>query len=133
MPQRDPFDDLKRFLDQLTRNVESGLPDHGPSVDLRDEGDEFVLVADLPGYEKSDIEVSVADRTVTVRAEREAGTDEESDRYLRRERRHRAASRRVTVPAPVDETDASATYRNGVLTVHLPKREGGDGTEIDVE
>lgn len=133
MPQRDPFDELERFFGQMTRNVESGLSGGEPSVDLRDDGDEFVLEVDLPGYGKDDIDVSVDGRAVTVRAEQEASEEHDEDRYLRRERRHREASRRVTVPEAIDEAAATATYDEGVLTVRLPKREGGDGTEIDVE
>jgi HSP20 family protein len=140
MPQRQPFDELERFLDQMTRDVESELPGRGgPAVDLRDDDDEFVLVVDLPGYEKADIEVSVDDRTVTVSADRSAAAEPDAaaergdEHYIRRERRRRGVSRRLTVPEPVDETSASARFENGVLTVHLPKRGGEEGTEIDVE
>ena len=77
----------------------------------------------------ADVDLTVDDRTVTVRAEREA--DDETD-YIRRERRRHDVERRVTLPAAVDETGASATLDDGVLTVSLPKR-GGDGTEIAVE
>lgn len=131
MPQREPFDELERFLERMTPDVE--VRGGGVAVDLRDEGDAFVVVADFPGYEKGDIAVSVEDRTVTLRAEREAESETEDDVYLRRERRRGEATRRVTVPEPVDETATTATFDAGVLTVRLPKRERESGTTIDVE
>jgi HSP20 family molecular chaperone IbpA len=67
---------------------------------------------------------------VTVRAERER--DDGAD-YVRRERRRHDVDRRVTLPAAVEETDASATLDDGVLAVSLPKRGGDEGTKIDVE
>ena len=131
MPQREPFDELERFLGRMTPEVEP--LGGGVAVDLKDDGEAFVLVADFPGYEKTDIAVSVDDRTVTLRAEREETSEASDDAYLRRERRRGETSRRVTVPEAVDEADATATFEDGVLTVHLPKRAGESGTRIDVE
>jgi HSP20 family protein len=133
MPQREPFDELERFLEKMTRTAESD-GHGGVAVDLRDDGDEFVLLADLPGYRKADVDVTVDDRTVTVSAERDSAVQRDDEHYIRRERRHREASRRLTLPAAVDAAAASATYEDGLLTVHLPKRDDeADGTRIDVE
>jgi len=129
MPKREPFADLEQFLKQVTGDVGHAVGTDA-AVDLVDEGDAFVLVVDLPGVEAADVDLTVEERTVTVRAEREQddGTD-----YVRRERRRHDVDRRVTLPAAVEETDASATLDDGVLTVSLPKRGGDEGTKIDVE
>ena len=127
MPKREPFADLERFLEQVTGDVGHAVGTDA-AVDLVDEGDAFVLVVDLPGVEAADVDLTVEERTVTVRAEREHGAD-----YVRRERRRHDVDRRVTLPAAVEETDASATLDDGVLTVSLPKRGGDEGTKIDVE
>lgn len=132
MPQREPFDELERFLERMTPDVEP-VGGGGVAVDLKDEGDAFVVVADFPGYGKDDVSVSVDDRTVTLSAEREEESETEEENYLRRERRRGEARRRVTVPEPVDETATTATFDAGVLTVRLPKRDGTGGTTIDVE
>lgn len=130
MPQREPFDELERFLEGMTPGVE---PVDGVAVDLKDEGDAFVAAVDFPGYAKEDISVSVDGRTVTLRAEREEESEVKDENYLKRERRRGRAKRTVTVPEPVDETAATATFDAGVLTVRLPKREEAGGTTIDVE
>ena len=106
------------------------------SVDVADHGEEYVVTADLPGFDKEDIDVSLREDVLTISAEHEEETSEENDegRYLRQERRHQSASRSVTLPERVDESGVSAQHRNGVLTVTLPKldAEEGDSTHIDI-
>lgn len=131
MPQRDPFDGLERFLEHVTGNANRALGG-GVAVDLRDEGEAFVLVVDLPGVGASDVDLTVEDRTVTVAADREDPADDD-ERYLLRERRRGNVERGVTVPDPIEQDEADATIDDGVLTVRLPKRGGTTGTTIDVE
>ncbi|MFC7081863.1 Hsp20/alpha crystallin family protein [Halorussus caseinilyticus] len=104
---------------------------------MADHGDEFVVTADLPGYQKSDIDVTLRGDHLQIRAESEQEseeTDEDDGQYIRKERRHRAVNRSVTFPEDVDEEGISAQYRNGVLTVTLPKMsaEEGDSHHIDI-
>lgn len=137
MPQRPtPFDDLDRLFARLNRRV--GDVDlggaHAP-LDLVDEGDAVVLTVELPGFESSDVDVTLDDRTLTVDAERSAvddRADEGEYEYLRRERRA-SVRRSVRLPEAVDESDASASYDGGVLTVTLPKVGVADAHRIDVE
>jgi HSP20 family protein len=126
-----PFDDLERILERLDDAREGGSD---LAVDVKDVDGRFEVTADLPGYEKDDIEVEVQDRTVRIDAEYAADTESEDGEYVRRERSHRAASRSVTLPEAIDEESTSATFENGVLTVDLPKVSGaGNGTTVDVE
>ena len=108
------------------------------SMDVADHGEEYVVTADLPGFEKEDIDVSLREDQLTIRAEhaeeREEG-DEGDGQYLRKERRHQSTRRSVTLPGEVDEQGVSAQYRNGVLTVTLPKAtadDEGDSHSIDI-
>jgi len=140
----DPFDEIERVFDRMSRQFASGpFGGGGVPVDLRDEGDRFVLEADLPGFDAADIDLQVSDgRRVAITAEHTAPTEEEEERgepgpgsgqYVVRERHHESASRTVTVPEAVDEAGAEATYDAGVLRVTLPKRRGdGEGTDIPV-
>lgn len=116
-------------------------------VDIAEYDDEIVVMADLPGFERADIRVSIADETLAIHAKREQDFEGESQQdpalaseaptdkgarkhggddtrtegaYLHRERRHESVSRHIDLPHPVSEDDATATYRNGVLTVTLP-------------
>ena len=133
------FDRMASQFGEMSRGFEArdSVRGRGMPVDLTDEGDAVVVTADLPGYEKEDIRLSVSDGLLTVRAERAASTERDDETYVHRERRAQSAHRTVPIPVDVDEDAASATYRNGVLTVTLPKinpDEGDDDSHsIDIE
>lgn len=95
-------------------------------VDLEDRGDEFVLVADLPGRTVQDIDVTVRPESVVLTAD---APGEEPGTYRHRERPDGTVEREVALPERVDAERARATYRNGVLEVHLKK---ADGRRVDV-
>jgi len=129
----DPFGDIEDLIDVMT----GGGVDPGgtPPVDVADTGDAFVVVADLPGYEAGDLDVTLSDSTTLyLAAQRDTETVEEAERYVTRERRRQTVSRRVGLPEPVDEGGTSASYEDGVLTVTLPKRstDPDEGTDIPV-
>ena len=136
------FDRMSRQFEELTRQFDGTRTfRRNTAVDLRDDPEAFVVAIDLPGFEKSDIEVTVANRDLRVDAERELARDTSEDesvdgRYVRQERRTDSIHRSVRLPGDVrDDDDATATYNNGVLTVTLPKRtvEDGESRRIDVE
>ncbi|MFP8891190.1 Hsp20/alpha crystallin family protein [Natrialbaceae archaeon A-CW2] len=138
--RRNPFEDLEEMLDRLSEQFDGGVGTDGlpvPSsvpVDVVDRVDEYVVTADLPGFETEDIDLTLADGTLRLDAE---DTDEDEtldEHYIRRERTQRSISRRIRLPEPVDEEGVSAGYNNGVLTVTLPKlEEGDDSKQIDIE
>lgn len=132
MSGTDPFGDIEELLDVMTGGLDGAgeLP-----VDVADTGDAFAVVADLPGYERDQIDVQLTDATtLALSATRETESVEEADRYVTRERHSETVNRRVGLPEPVVESEASATYEQGVLTVTLPKQTRGDdeGTDIPV-
>lgn len=144
MSRRNPFDDVEEFFDRLNRQFEGqggfdqdvfGMDgSNRMSVDLVDRDGELVVTADAPGFEKDEIDVRVSGRTLTIEAERERSTEEEDETYLRSERRSESLRRTVQLPERVDEEAVSATYKNGVLTITLPKREpGSGGKSIEIE
>ena len=103
------------------------------AVDVEDAGDEFVVTADLPGYDRDDIDVQLAGERLTLSADRSTSSETGRDgTYVRRERRQQSVSRSVRLPEPVDETGTEATYNHGVLTVRLPKAEADDGHDIPI-
>lgn len=139
--RRNPFDELEDVFDRLSRQVEEGMsrgtgfPVPGSvAVDVVDELDEYVVHADLPGYDTDDIELTLGDGTLTLEATRVEDDEHVESRYLRRERTERSVSRRIRLPEPVDEDAVAASYDRGVLTVTLPKETGGeDSRRIDIE
>ncbi|SHG44242.1 HSP20 family protein [Halobaculum gomorrense] len=130
-----PFDDMNRMFDRMSRNFGrmdwgdlDGMRRSGIDVDVAEYDDEIAVMADLPGFDKGDIDLTVRDGVLSICAEREISSDagDEAGAYLRRERRAESMSRTITLPAEVSEDDASATYANGVLTVTLPKVHADD-------
>ncbi|WP_247000722.1 Hsp20/alpha crystallin family protein [Halosolutus gelatinilyticus] len=146
-----PFDGIEELLDRLNRQFETAarswdrdvesrgrfdlsMGDAATSVDLADEGDEFVAVVDVPGYEHDDIDLHLAGDQLAIEGERDQEVEESEDRFIRRERTSQSFSRRLQLPEPVDADGASATLNNGVLTITLPKLEPGDDSQsIDIE
>lgn len=136
MPIRgeNPFEDLEEFFERMRSELETGLPAPRASisVDIADRGDEFVVTADLPGFEKDQIEVTVTGSTLRIHADRETTAAADGE-YIRRERHRESLDRSVTLPESVEETAVEATHSNGVLSITLPKQDTVEGTEIDIE
>lgn len=140
MSRTNPFEELERLFERMSEQVEPGEWQRWGvrdiSVDLIDRGDGFELHADLPGYDRSDIDLTLSEGRLRIEAVREIDViDEDSeDRYVLRERAKDSVSRSVRLPEPIDDSEAVARYRNGVLTITLPKEEpAGEGTRIDIE
>lgn len=138
--RRNPFDEIEEMLDRVSRQVEEGMTAGGLQVpgsvpvDVADTDDEYVVTADLPGYETDDIDLTLSDGTLRLEANRADETEHADGRYLRRERTKTSASRRIRLPDPVDEEAVAAGFENGVLTVRLPKVSSGeDSRRIDIE
>jgi HSP20 family protein len=138
------FEEMNRQFSQVaeTPALESGsaLPattgQGGVRLDIAERDDEIVVTADVPGFEKEDIDLSVAGDVLTIRADRGVESEHDSDDYVRRERRHHSVRRTIRLPTEVREDEASASYTNGVLTVTLPREwtdEDDDSHHIDVE
>lgn len=141
-----PFQELERLFEQMQENVgdagqwwgTEALPAEADvtstvDVDLEDAADEFVLTAELPGFDTDDVDVRVNDDTVHLTAERETESTETTGEFVRRERRRASVERSIPLPASVHADDVSATFENGLLTVRLPKAEPtNEGTRIDI-
>ena len=141
--RKNPFDELEELFERMGRQFESmgdqfggggmGWQPGGMSLDMADRGDEFVVTANLPGFEKDDIDISLRGDRLRISAESSAETEAGDEDFLRKERRQQSMSRTLTVPEPVDETGVSAEYKNGVLTVTLPKEmDEDDSHDIEV-
>jgi len=127
-----PFQEIERAIGQMSEQFGMGLGEI--PMDVVDEGETFRVHVDLPGVDPSEVEVSLHEgHRLTVDVDQEAYVETSDGRYVRRERHRDAASRTISLPAPVDEDSASATYDDGVLTVTLDKRTTDDeGTDIPV-
>lgn len=131
MPDRtDPFEEIEQLFEEfVTMRPSAG---RNPAVDVVEQEDAVVVLADLPGRDVEGIDVTLKEgRQLTVSADGDA--PELDGRYVTRERAAGAVSRSLTLPAEVDESGTDASYDDGVLTVTLPKQTEDEGTEIPVE
>ena len=111
------FDDLERsFFPPANRQPTAFR------TDIRDEGDHFLLEAELPGFQKEDIHLELKEGILTIKAEHKENQDQKDDKgnYIRRERRYGSFSRTFDVSG-IDENAITAVYNNGILELTLPK------------
>jgi HSP20 family protein len=102
-----------------------------PALDLYENNDNIIAMVEVPGMRKEDIEISLHDGTLTIAGERKSEISkgekaERSERYVGKFRRS------ITLPARVDANKVNATYRDGILTVTLPKAEEAKPKQIQV-
>ena len=124
------------MLERMSKQVEGGVVGFelgSIQVDVRDEGDRYVVLADLPGFEAEDVDLRLSGRRLEIDAEREDTVDVEDTDYVKRERTRTSAKRSVRLPEEVDENEVSASLDEGVLTVTLPKRRSDEKQHIEIE
>jgi HSP20 family protein len=102
-----------------------------PALDLYQNNDNIVAIVELPGMRKEDIEISLHDGTLTIAGDRKEET-REGDNPARTERFTGKFRRSITLPTRVDANKVNATYKDGILTVTLPKAEEAKPKQIQV-
>lgn len=104
-----------------------------PAVDIRDEPNRFIILADVPGVDVKDIEVQMENGMLSIKGERKHEAREEREGYKRVERTRGSFYRRFTLPDTADNEKIAATCKNGVLEVVIPKQEKVQPRRISVE
>jgi len=94
-----------------------------PPVDIYENGDNLVLKAELPGFNPDDVEIRVEDNTLYLKGERKFEKDVKEQNYHRVERSYGTFTRTFSLPNSVDADKVTANYKDGVLTLTMPKRE----------
>lgn len=115
--------EINRYLSRTRRPAATRERDWVPAVDIREEDGRYLLTADVPGVSRENIEITLEDGVLTVKGERRAEQEPASEGYRRRERVHGAFMRQFTLPDTVDAENISATVRDGVLGIEIPKQE----------
>lgn len=140
----DPFRDLVAIHERMNRLFETALSgsEFGeetsaigswtPVSDVVETDETIVVSCELPGLEQSLIDIKLADNVLTISGERNLDRESDSDQYHRIERPYGPFSRSFTVPVSVDPDRIAANYREGVLTVVLPKRADAAPRKISV-
>jgi HSP20 family protein len=129
-PLNGMFDDF--FTPFFNNRWDTNLIQWQPKVDIIEENGQYRVKAELPGIEKEDIKVDVKDNVLTLRGERSEEKTDEKDRYYRRERHFGSFTRAFALPENVDSEAIKADYKDGVLSILIPKPEGTVPKKITV-
>lgn len=129
----DPFRDLERFFDEFDRPLGGAEQARSMRMDVHETEQAYTVRAEMPGYEKEDINVSIDGHTVTIRAKHDGQQQPQEGALMRSERFHGEQYRSFTLPQEVDDQQASATCKNGVLELTLPKKVGGHGRQLQIQ
>ena len=123
---------MDRMFDQVMPAL---LTERGvifPEFDIAETGEHIVVKADLPGIDVNDLDINVVNNVLTVRGERREENEENKEQYHRIERRCGFFRRSFTLPAAVDTEGIEAHYKDGVLTLKIPKSEAAKSKRIEV-
>jgi HSP20 family protein len=119
-------DSMDRLVNAFFDSDEKSLSDTvAPRVDLKQDEDKISIKMTIPGVDPENIQISVADNVLTVKAEVEEDKEETDEKSVYQIREHRWSSfyREISLPAEVEADKAKADYKNGVLKLELPKAE----------
>ena len=144
----EPFSLLDRFQRELNRlgnwdqsGIDGGNDDASnvvtsawrPAVDIKEEADRFVILADVPGVDPKDIEITAENGVLTVRGERKAEKEKEREGFRRMERIRGTFYRRFSLPDTADTDTIKARGKDGVLEITVPKHEKVQPRKITVQ
>ncbi len=141
----DPFRDLVSLQDRMNRLFDESLRGRGgedewtlggswaPAVDIYEQEGDIVLKAELPGIDPKDVDIRVENNVLSLRGQRKFESDVKKESYHRVERAYGNFARSFTLPNLVDTEKIKAEYRDGVLSLTLPKKEEAKPRQIQVQ
>ena len=140
--KRNPFREMEDMFDRYTKAV--GWPHRGgqeamsegdwsPRVDIAETEKEFVIKAEIPDVDKKDVKVTVNKGVLTLQGERKKDKEEKGKKYHRVERYYGSFTRSFTLPGNVDETKVKASFKDGMLSLQVPKTKKSKPKGIEVK
>ncbi len=141
-----PFQEFENLLDRYNKSSGSGgvmrnsadrdlsFADWSPSVDIEEDANQYLIKADLPGVDKENIDVKLENGMLSIRGEKSTETEtDKGGKHHRRERFHGTFARSFTLPDSIDADKVDAAYKDGVLTLAIPKVEKARPKSIDIK
>jgi HSP20 family protein len=143
----DPFEDLVRLQREVNRLFDDSSRGAGngrapaetasartwaPMVDICEDANEILFKIEIPGLKQDDIDIELTGETLTVKGERKFEDTDRKENYIRVERAYGKFQRSFTIPVPVNHEAVRASYRDGVLEIHVPKAEAVKPKKVQV-
>jgi HSP20 family protein len=136
----DPYEELKKIEERMNRllgggegQMRGGRQNEIPSIDVREHNDNIVVTADMPGVDKNDIKINVRNGNVLeISAQKKTEQEQKEQGFIRHERGYTGYYRSITLPTPVDQSKAKASYNNGVLEITMPVTKEARTSNIQV-
>lgn len=136
----DPFEEmttLRNRMDRLWSRMSAedtaAIADWSPVSDVVESKDEIVIKTELPGIDEKNVDVQIESGVLTIKGERNAEKETEEKGFRRVERSYGSFLRTFALPPSVEPEKVSASFTNGLLEVHLPKKEGAKPRSIKVD
>ena len=139
----DPFRDITSLREEIDRLFDTffgrtaGITEREvawiPAIDLEETDDAYIVKAELPGMKKEDIKLSISENALTISGERKMEREDKGKTYHRVEMAYGKFLRTIQFPGEVDPDKAKATYKDGILTITIPKSEKAKPKEIEIE
>lgn len=146
MDRQSPLDSMEAWFEQMSKQFETAADRWGtglepwaqgmdqPRIDMAEDDEQYLIVADMPGFAKDDIEVYVTENTLAIEAQQREEMVTEDANFIQQERSHQSLSRRITLPNDANTERISASMTDGVLTITVARSEPLDsGHQIDIE
>jgi HSP20 family protein len=140
-----PFEEIEKVRSEMDRLMDAflfGVPQRGefgeeaewlPAVDVAETENEVAVNVEIPGMDPKEFDISLKGGTLTVKGEKKQERVEGEENYHLVERRYGTFIRSILLPQEVESDKISAVYKNGILTVTLPKSEGAKKKEIKIK
>ena len=131
--------EMDRLFDRDWRGWEPEFPEWPvlgqwvPKVDVADTPAALIVKAEIPGIEPTEIGLTLEEQLLTIKGEKKQEKETKEDRFYRSERSYGAFARTIRLPAPIDASRVTATFKHGLLTVTLPKGAPAKGTTIPIK
>jgi HSP20 family protein len=129
------WDSSWRIGRDVTRKARSSLVPFGttiPSIDIEDQGKNYRLAVDLPGFKKEDVDIEVEEDSIIINAKRSKSEEDRDKSYIRQERSSQTFYRKIHLPEAVRTDQASANLNNGILDISLPKKTPKETKKITI-
>jgi HSP20 family protein len=130
---------LRNEMDRLFNRVwEGDLPERSlgewsPVLDFSETKEFFFVKMEVPGMDPKEIKISLQDHILTISGERKKEEEEKDERFYRAERSYGFFTRSIRLPMPVDDYKVNAVFKNGVLTIAIPKAEASKGIFVPIK